>query len=112
LWRTYIFTFSYTGPDLNAVSQCDHAAFKVRVWDCRTGRVAKSVPSSPEILSEEPHHDERVESETAIAQQIPNFHARSKGERILVRAASGKKEAKYESIVSRLAFGSAACSPA
>jgi hypothetical protein len=75
-------------------------------------RVAKSVPSSPEILSEEPHHDERVESETAIAQQIPNFHTRSKGERILVRAASGKKEAKYESIVSRLAFGSAACRPA
>ena len=39
------------------------------------------VPSSAEILSEEPHHDERVESETAIAQQIPNFHKRSKREK-------------------------------
>jgi hypothetical protein len=23
------------------LAQCDHAAFKVRVWDCRNGRVAK-----------------------------------------------------------------------
>lgn len=34
-----------------------------------TGALRNPFPVGAEILSEEPHHDERVESETAIAQQ-------------------------------------------
>jgi hypothetical protein len=85
--ENYTFTSSYTGPDLDAVSQCLRSATMPRSKSesgiAGTGALRNPFPVAAEILSEEPHDDERVESETAIAQQIPNFHTRSKGERLL-----------------------------
>ena len=52
-------------------AQCDHAAFKGRVWDClktREGALRNPFAVVAEILSEELHYGElSVECETASA---------------------------------------------
>ena len=54
-----------------------------------TGALRNPFAVAAEILSAEPHHYERVESETAIIQQIPNIRERSKGETLLCGGMSG-----------------------